>query len=555
MDKKKEGRRLSGRKETLAPVKLALRDMANRKPSVLSGDMVEVSADGVSVILTNVLPQIQKGTLEIVLPGRSQSLRIPIEVRWRRDEERRYGLRFVRLSMEYHETWQAYLTAQGDLRITDRRTNHDRRGEQAVSLPRAEARRTIRRFNDFSTASAGKPRKTGSSIRRADLIPNCRDNDYTVEAARARRTWLRERLGVSLDHMGAFRCDPDRMRGNIENLIGTAEIPIGIAGPLLIRGDNADGLFYVPMATTEGVLVVSYTLGMTLLTQAGGVRAKILSDQMHVSPVFGFDDIDTAYRFVEWLTANFAIIKREADSTTKHGKLLHIEPHILNKHVAVKFCYDTGDAMGMNMINFATDKACRLIVSTVRPSKFYIRSNFSSDKKVTSHNFVMGKGKTVVVDATIDRAHVERFNTTPEDMEAYYQTVMLTSSHAGMLGMNGQVANTIAALYLAFGQDVASVANSFIGNTTFEVTARGDLYVSLHLPSLILGTVGGGTGLPTQRECLQIVGCDGPGTSRKLAEIVAATALAGELAICLSINNRTFVQSHSMFGRKPPSRL
>ncbi|MFQ5991806.1 MAG: 3-hydroxy-3-methylglutaryl-CoA reductase, partial [Nitrospiraceae bacterium] len=214
-------------------------------------------------------------------------------------------------------------------------------------------------------------------------------------------------------------------------------------------------------------------------------------------------------------------------------------------------CYTTGDAMGMNMITFATEEACKYIVAAVKPKKFYLQSNFSSMKKVSFHNFVVGYGKSVVSEVTIPRSLIKWiFHISPEEIVDYYQVVRLSTTHAGMIGISGHTANALAAVFIACGQDVASVVDSHVGVTNFEVTEEGDLYVSVKLPSLLVGTIGGGTDLATQRECLGLLGCSGPGQSKKFAEILAATALAGEIAICAKVANGTFPNAHKKYGRK-----
>lgn len=389
------------------------------------------------------------------------------------------------------------------------------------------------------------------SITLTDLLPRQKGKDYTFDAAKLRREWLSFKNGVQLEHIGKFNEDPQNMKGNIENLIGVAQIPIGVVGPLRVNGQFAKGNFYIPMATTEGALIYTVHQGTQLISLAGGTSTKLLKDEIHISPIFTFDSINAAQKFAQWLENNFERIKEEAEKATKHGKLLKIEPHILDKNVAVKFCYSTGDAMGMNMISFATEKACRFILLTAKARKFYIQSNFSAIKKVTSHNFMMGFGKTVIAEAVIPGSLIKRtFNITSEEIVAYYQLVRLATAHAGMIGINGHTANALAAVFIACGQDVASVVDSYVGVTNFELADNGSLYVSIKLPSLLIGTVGGGTDLATQRECLNLLGCYGDGNSKKFSEIVAATVLAGEITICARVANGTFVEGHKKYGRK-----
>ena len=343
------------------------------------------------------------------------------------------------------------------------------------------------------------------------------------------------------------------MAGNIENLIGCAQIPIGIAGPLKINGQYASGNFFIPLATTEGVLITSYHRGMRLITRAGGVNTVILKNELHVSPIFLIHGIANIQSFSDWIKNNFNEIKKVAEKTTNHGKLLNITPKITGDGVILKFSYFTGDAMGMNMINKATDEACQFI-SKKNQTKYYIRSNFSSDKKVSAHNFIMGYGKEVFAEATIPkRLFTERkIRTSPGEIYNYRTNVISSSIYSGMFGMNAQFANLLAALFIACGQDVAHIVNSSVGVSSCKVLQNGDLYISVYLPNLLVGTVGGGVDLPTQRECLEILGCHGTGKVLKFTEIVAASVLAGELAISIAITNGSFVEAHEKLGRNRP---
>jgi hydroxymethylglutaryl-CoA reductase (NADPH) len=292
---------------------------------------------------------------------------------------------------------------------------------------------------------------------------------------------------------------------------------------------------------------------MRLLTRAGGVNTCIVRDELHISPIFIIHGMQEIEVFIKWVQNNLEKIKEVAEKTTKHGKLINVESKITGEGVILKFSYSTGNAMGMNMINKATDEACKFI-SQFTKAKYYIRSNFSSDKKISAHNFIKGYGKEVFAEATISkRLFIERkIRTTPEDIYNYRTVVMSSSIYAGMFGMNAQFANFLAAIFIACGQDVAQVVNSSIGVSSCKILPSGDLYISVYLPNLLVGTVGGGTALPTQRECLEILGCYGQGAVLKFTEIVAAGVLAGELAISIAITNGSFVEAHEKLGRNRP---
>ena len=274
-----------------------------------------------------------------------------------------------------------------------------------------------------------------------------------------------------------------------------------------------------------------------------GVNVSVLTNSIHISPVFFLESLKACKDFIKWLEGHFVNIKKEAEAVTKHGQLLKIENKIVGRKVFSRFCYKTGDAMGMNMINIMTENACKYI-SNETGIRHLIRSGYSSDKKMSALGFIKGYGKEVFAEAVIPKECLRLLNVTPEDLQEWYHTTMLSGLHAGMVGMNGQIANGISAIFTATGQDIAHIIHSCAGISQCEILKSGDLYGSVYLPNLLIGTVGGGTNLPTQRECLEIMGCYGSNKSLKLAEIIGGTILAGELAISASIINGSFVQAH-----------
>jgi len=343
------------------------------------------------------------------------------------------------------------------------------------------------------------------------------------------------------------------MRGNVENPIGAVQVPLGLAGPLLVRGEHAHGVFYVPMATTEGALLRSYERGMVVLTRAGGVSARVQLDANSISPVFTFEDIAEAHDFSVNLENEIENIRREAESTTRRGRLLRIECHVSGRHAIVSFYYATADASGMNMIVNATERACKWIERNCLARSHYIFSGLSSEKHASGRLFSAGKGKKVTAGALLSAATLKAYlHTTPASMVDLWHHTVLGHLQANTIGYNGQFANGLAAIFIACGQDVANIVNSSVGVTSFEATETGDLYASVTLPSLTVGTVGGGTGLGTARECLEILGCGGSGAAPKLAEIVAATLLAGELSMGAAIASGEFVDAHERYGRNRP---
>ncbi|HSF42857.1 MAG TPA: hydroxymethylglutaryl-CoA reductase [Thermoanaerobaculia bacterium] len=392
------------------------------------------------------------------------------------------------------------------------------------------------------------------TVRSSDLVPRLEEQGYTEEDLAARRRWVEERTGARLTHVGAATVSGEAMRGNVENPIGAVQVPLGIAGPLRVEGEHARGLFYVPLATTEGALVRSYERGMVTLTRAGGATARVLVDENRVSPVFVFDGVAEAAAFAREVEGLLPALQAEAGSTTRHGRLLRIVPRPLGREVAVDFCYWTADAHGMNMIVKATDRACRWLVEQGRAGRYYLFSGAESEKRASGTLFAGGKGKKVVAGARIPARLVRAYlHATPEQLADLWHRTVLGQLQTGSLGYNGHFANGLTALFIACGQDVANVANSAVGVTSLEVLDGGDLYASVTLPSLTVATVGGGTGLGTARECLEMLGCAGAGHAPKLAEIAAATVLAGELSMAGAFASGEFVDAHETYGRNRPS--
>ena len=385
-------------------------------------------------------------------------------------------------------------------------------------------------------------------------IPRDGENDYTDEAAAARRAFLSEQTGVTLDDAAHYSFDPSILPGNIEHFTGVAQVPIGIAGPLLVDGEHARGEFYVPLASTEGTLVASYNRGIKILREAGGVKTTVLDDAMQRAPAFVFDDARAARAFGEWLTAHFSEIKQAAEATTSCGRLRRIEQYSASRILFTRFDYTTGDAAGQNLTGKATAAACAWITSNYDGiTNFYLESNFATDKKSSQINVLRTRGKRVVAEVTIPAAVIEEhMHATVQRLFRARQVSNLGGFMAGVNNNGLHSANGIAAMFIATGQDAANVAESSAALNFSEPLPNGDYYASITLPSLIVATYGGGTGLATQRECLELLGCYGEGKVRKLAEIVAATVLCGELSLGWAILAEEWVSAHDRLGRNRP---
>ncbi len=382
-------------------------------------------------------------------------------------------------------------------------------------------------------------------------VPRDRENDYTAEAATTRREFLTERTGASLEHVGSYSVDPSTLTGNVEHFTGVAQVPIGVAGPLLVNGEHAQGEFYVPLATAEGTLVASYNRGMRLLHEAGGVTVTVVEDHMQRAPSFLFPSAREARAFNEWLTEHFDEIKAVAEETTTTGKLQDIERYHASRILYTRFNYTTGDAAGQNLTGKATQAACHWIVEQYPAiERFFLESNFATDKKTSQVNVLRTRGKRVVAEATIPDALLR--DVMRSDTNLIYRARQVSNLGGFMAGVNNNgshSANGITAMFIATGQDAANVAESSAALVYAELRENGDYYYSITIPSLIVATYGGGTHLGTQRECLEMLDCYGKGKVRKFAEIVAATVLCGEISLGSAIVAEEWVSAHDLYGR------
>ena len=385
-------------------------------------------------------------------------------------------------------------------------------------------------------------------------VPRDRDDDYTRDAARLRQEFLMQRSGTALHHVGHYSLDPATLPGNIEHFFGVAQVPIGVAGPLLVNGEHAQGQFYVPLATAEGTLVASYNRGMKLLHEAGGVTTTIVEDHMQRAPSFIFPSAREARAFGAWLIERFDDIKAVAESTTRTGKLQEIEQYSASRILYTRFNYTTGDAAGQNLTGKATQAACDWIKAEYPGiEQHFLESNFATDKKTSQVNMLHTRGKRVVAEATIPDALLRSvMNSSSELMFRARQVSNLGGFMSGVNNNGAHSANGITAIFIATGQDVANVAESSAAFVHAELRPNGDYYYSITIPSLIVATYGGGTGLATQRECLELMDCYGDGKVRKLAEIIAATVLCGELSLGSAIVAEEWVKAHDAYGRNRP---
>ena len=381
-------------------------------------------------------------------------------------------------------------------------------------------------------------------------IPRDKANDFSDEWAAKRREFIKVKTGADLKHVGQYSIDPKGLPGNIENFIGVLQMPVGIAGPVRINGEAAQGDFYIPLATTEGTLVASYSRGMRVINECGGVKTTVVEQFMQRAPAFIFEDARQAREFGQWVKDNFEGIKKAAETTTSFGKLIHIQQWNVSKFLYLRFNFTTGDAAGQNMVGKATFVACEWIRKQVPGCRYLLSGNMDTDKKHSHLNMLHTRGKRVIAEVVVKKEVLQSIMKV--DTRTLAQATVMANTGAMLAGAayNGpHSANGIASIFAATGQDEANVVESHAGLLSTELLENDDFYMSVTLPSLICATYGGGTGLPTQRECLEILGCYGSGKANKFAEIVAATVLAGDISLASAVIAGDWVSSHDQMGR------
>ncbi len=444
----------------------------------------------------------------------------------------------------------------GTLEVTE--LSVDKRGLTVLLTARESVEKAAvwRALNSLATGEIGR---FGSTTIAPGHIPRVPARGlYTEEARMERLDFMRELSEAPMLHTAHTRLRADKLTGNIENFLGSVEIPVGLAGPLLFRGQDAKGPLYAPLATTEGALVASATRGSRAITESGGVTTRVVSQRMMRVPLFVLGDMRGALVFTNWIRDHEAEIREQCMRVSRHANLVRVQPKALGNMVHVEFLYETGDAAGQNMTTTCTWHACQWVMKqmehmdAIRFDNFIIEANMSGDKKVNFGSFIEGRGTRVTAEALLDRDSVETIlKVSPEQLLRSNQGFLAGSVQRGMVGYNINVANIVAALFTATGQDIACVHESSLGQFHLAPAPEG-IYASLLLPSLIVGTVGGGTGLPNQNEYLQMMDCAGPGKVARLAEIVAGFCLALDLSTLSAIASGQFARAHERLGRNRP---
>lgn len=370
---------------------------------------------------------------------------------------------------------------------------------------------------------------------------------YANEDTDKRLDWLSDKIGFNYDT--DLSTTPEDLKGIIENHIGFMKIPMAVAGPLKIEGKYANGEYYVPICTLEGTLALSMTRGMIATHRCDGIRVSHIKQELSRAPVFTFENLNKSADFMSWIDKNFKEIKSVAESTTNHGKLLRIDQYPIQNYVILDFILDTGNAAGQNMVTLAAKTSCDYIKEKTG-AEFFLESGFNSDKKASARNMIMGRGHSVIAETTISNSVIRSIlDVDISNLKKYQEIGPTTTRLAGTEGCHLHISNALTAIYLATGQDTACVAENSIGHYQIE-PQENDVKFRLTLPSMTIGTVGGGTRLSPQQQNLKLLGCDtGDTSARKLAEIICASALALEISLFSALASHTFTRAHMKYGR------
>jgi len=397
--------------------------------------------------------------------------------------------------------------------------------------------------------SAVEPVPSDSGLPR---LPRDGVDDHTPAAAAGRRALAEAAAGRAFEHIAGAPVPLAQTRGKIENPIGFAQVPLGLAGPLRVNGEAGPYEVFVPLAATEGALVASYSRGMSVLREAGGARARVIADALSQHPMLVYRDGGAAQAAAGTVPDCVERWGQRVSEITRHGALASAKAEVWGRRVILRLLFTTGDAIGINMAARAAELISIDFAESTGALERHVHGQ-DVEKRSNARALVEGRGRSTVADAIVPRELVERrLRTTPEKLAAIARSYAAGYAQLGTHNWTIQAANGLAALFLACGQDVAYVVESATGYLDLDVTAGGDLYAGVHLPSLLVGTVGGGSGQGTAAECLAILGCTGSGTARRFAEIAAATVLAGDLSLMASFTAGDFVDAHERLGRNRP---
>ncbi|KAH7660378.1 Hydroxymethylglutaryl-CoA reductase eukaryotic/archaeal type protein [Dioscorea alata] len=378
-------------------------------------------------------------------------------------------------------------------------------------------------------------------------------------AAGVRREAVRRMTGRAMEGLPLDGFDYQSILGQCcEMPVGFVTLPVGIAGPLVLDGLS----YYLPMATTEGCLVASTNRGCKAIALSGGAQSVVLRDAMSRAPVVRFATAQRAAHLKSFLedSVNFDTLATVFNRSSRFARLQGIHCALAGRNVYVRFSCSTGDAMGMNMVSKGVQNVLDYLHSDFPDIDIIsISGNFCSDKKPAAVNWIEGRGKSVVCEATIKEEVVLKIlkTTVPALVELNTIKNLAGSAVAGALGgFNAHASNIVTAIYIATGQDPAQNVESSHCITMMEAVNGGkDLHISVTMPSIEVGTVGGGTQLAAQAACLDLLGVKGPNlespgaNSRRLATIIAGAVLGGELSLMSALASGQLVNSHMKYNR------
>ncbi len=383
------------------------------------------------------------------------------------------------------------------------------------------------------------------------MVLNLRD----YKNIKDRRQALESHLSLDLKNIASFSISEEiASNKNCENMIGVVQVPIGIAGPLNIKSSNSKVQnYYIPLATTEGALVASVSRGCKAILESGGVQLITKRIGITRAPVFKVSSIKQGSEFIENVEKHLDIFKKITETSSNHLKLLSIKSWMIGRNVYLRFNFDSQDAMGMNMATIATTDIVKHLEEKTKVKCIAVSGNMCVDKKPNFLNFIEGRGISVWADITIPNSVISNTlkTTTRKFIEVVNRKLVYGSFLSGSIGSNAHMANILSAIFLATGQDAAHVAECATGVTTAEETQEG-LYISIYLPDLVVGTVGGGTNLETQKEALSIMGIFGGNNgknSQKFAEIIGGAVLAGEISLISSLAEGSLAKAHQVLAR------
>jgi len=379
---------------------------------------------------------------------------------------------------------------------------------------------------------------------------------HEVNDPNIRLKFLEKKLNLDLKNISQSILKEDETKPNIENLIGSTQIPLVIAGPVTVKGDFATDEFYLPLATSEGALVASVNRGCNVINKSNGADVVILKNEQTRSILFKVSSVKETKKFSNWVKNNFDDLKKIGEKDEKFLIIKDIEVYVVGLNIWLRVKADTKDAMGMNMITIASKKIADYVIENYGNITFVSETgNLCVDKKPSAMNLINSRGKKVIASVNIsDKIIKEVLKTTSDKLiEMNYRKNLLGSAASASLGFNAHFANIIAAMFISTGQDVAHTVDGSLGFTTVEKNDNG-VNFSITLTCLHVGTVGGGTGLKTQKECLDILNVAGPGNppgnnSKKLAEIIATAVLAGEISLLGALCSKDLSISHSKLNR------